>query len=244
MKTTCIGDLHGRQSWKYILQKEKNSDLFLFCGDYFDSFDIPPDVQMINFRELAQMAEKDDRIVLLLGNHDEHYILGDSGTSGYQHAAAPSIGHLLSTYKDLMKMAHAEDNILFTHAGVCETWLMNNDEHIQVDKPFTAKGIADVVNDLWTYKPLSFKYISGLGDYSGTGDSIGQTPIWIRPRSLMKDSQGMKQVGIVQVCGHTQMNEIDIKGKATGGKYYFIDTLGTSKQYLIIEDNIFTTGTV
>ena len=54
----------------------------------------------------------------------------------------------------------------------------------------------------------------------------------------MKDCQEIKH-RIIQVVGHTQQNQIDIKGKATGGRYYFIDTLGTSGEYLIWEDGNF-----
>ena len=47
-----------------------------------------------------------------------------------------------------------------------------------------------------------------------------------------------KKAGIIQIVGHTGQNSIDIKGKSTGGKYYFIDTLGTSGEYLEIIDGI------
>lgn len=60
----------------------------------------------------------------------------------------------------------------------------------------------------------------------------------------MRDSKNIKKSGIVQIVGHTNQNQIDIKGKATGGKYYFIDTLGTSGEYLIIEDGQFKVGKV
>lgn len=100
--------------------------------------------------------------------------------------------------------------------------------------------IADFVNNLWRYKPHSFIFD---GMYSNVGDDIGQTPIWIRPASLKRDSQNIKKYGIIQVVGHTPQRTIDIKGKATGGKYYFIDTMAVG-QYLIYEDGKFSLGTV
>ena len=36
--------------------------------------------------------------------------------------------------------------------------------------------------------------------------------------------------------GHTTQNKIDIKGQTTGGRYYYIDTLGTSGEYLVIQN--------
>ena len=44
---------------------------------------------------------------------------------------------------------------------------------------------------------------------------------------------------IIQVVGHTQVEVID-PGKATGGRYYFIDSMQTSKQYLVYEDKQIT----
>lgn len=240
MKIVAIGDVHGWDSWKTVLSQNPEAERIVFIGDYFDSFTLSAEVQINNFIELAKVAEKDKRIVLLIGNHDHHYFseIGNTGTSGYQSSAAHMIGHAISMYKDLLKMAHAEENVLFTHAGVGEMWLLKQDKDIKVDKPFTAKGIADVVNDLWKYKPKSFIF----DGWNGYGDDMGQTPIWIRPRSLMKDSQDMKKVGIIQVVGHTGQKQIDIEGKSTGGKYFFIDTMGTSREYLIIENGVFKTG--
>lgn len=133
-------------------------------------------------------------------------------------------------------MAHNEDNILFTHAGVGETFLSQSGEYSH--KEFTAENIATVVNDLWKHKPLIFCH----NGWDGSGDNTTQTPIWIRPRSLMKDSQNIKKAGIIQVVGHTGQRMIDIEGKSTGGKYFFIDTLGSSREYLIIENGQFKTG--
>ncbi len=37
MKTIVIGDIHGRTSWKDIIEKEQTWDKVIFIGDYFDS---------------------------------------------------------------------------------------------------------------------------------------------------------------------------------------------------------------
>jgi hypothetical protein len=46
----------------------------------------------------------------------------------------------------------------------------------------------------------------------------------------------------IQVVGHTAVEKIDIKGKSTGGRYYFIDTFDTSNQFLIYENEEFKIG--
>jgi hypothetical protein len=47
---------------------------------------------------------------------------------------------------------------------------------------------------------------------------------------------------LIQVVGHTSMFKIDKKGTSTGGRYWFIDTLDTSGEYLIYEDGKFSVG--
>ena len=39
-KLVAIGDVHGRNTWKQIVEQEQ-PDTVVFVGDYFDSFDIP-----------------------------------------------------------------------------------------------------------------------------------------------------------------------------------------------------------
>jgi hypothetical protein len=105
------------------------------------------------------------------------------------------------------------------------------------------ENMVDVINDYAKFKPQLFGFgiVGRKGYVDPYGDNIWQNPTWVRPRSLMKDS---KDLGYIQVVGHTTQNQIDIEGKSTGGKYYFIDTLETSGEYLIIEDGEVTAGKV
>jgi hypothetical protein len=49
----------------------------------------------------------------------------------------------------------------------------------------------------------------------------------------------------IQIVGHTEVNKLDLVGaqKTAGGRYYLIDCLGTSGEYLIIENGILKTNT-
>lgn len=74
------------------------------------------------------------------------------------------------------------------------------------------------------------------------GNNIQQSPVWVRPKSLMKDNKDSELKNTyIQIVGHTKQNTIDIKGKSTGGRYYFIDTL-PNNQYLIEKDGEFSIG--
>jgi hypothetical protein len=50
----------------------------------------------------------------------------------------------------------------------------------------------------------------------------------------------------IQIVGHTQMRRLDLTGsdKFTGGRYYFIDTMDSSGEYLVIQDNKLTVNSV
>lgn len=240
MKTIALGDTHGRGIWQYIVQKE-NPDKLIFIGDYWDSFDIPYLDQMYNFKQIVNYARTSGKeVILLTGNHDVHYqrwaLQSGEVYSGFQSLRAYEICQEFELNQDLFQMAYKMDNLLFSHAGISQTWLelmkIKNDENM-----------VDIINDYAKFKPNVFAFgaLRTRSYCDPYGDDIFQGPTWIRPRSLMKNSKGL---GYTQIVGHTTQKQIDIEGKSTGGKYYFIDTLGTSGEYLIIEDGKITTGKI
>lgn len=231
MKTVIIGDTHGRDTWKTITQMHPDIDVLVFLGDYFDSFTISPALQINNFKEIIALKETAKfKVILLIGNHDYHYLsdIGNTGTSGYQYYAAHEITSLVSANRSHLQMAYQFDNILCTHAGVGKVfldWAFDPNE-------WTIKNIGAHLNALFRVNPKAFEFCG----MDPTGDSIGQTPIWIRPRSLMKDAQEFNKE-MIQVVGHTQMKQIPSIA-STCGRYYFIDTLGTSGEYLVVTDGV------
>jgi predicted phosphodiesterase len=243
MKTVIIGDIHGRDAWKQIINQEQDADRFIFVGDYFDSFDIPGLIQCQNFQDIIEFKTTTDKeVILLIGNHDYHYFpeIGENGCSGYQTRMAPTIQHIVDTNRDHLQLAYQFDDFLVTHAGVSSEWL--NDTIVMWDVP----NLAMYLNDLFKYQPLKIGYRSykQIGDQvygtGGYGDETFQGPIWIRPKSLMKANYDTLRKQIIQVVGHTGQNQIDIEGKSTGGRYYFIDTI--PREYLIVEDGVVSSG--
>jgi hypothetical protein len=186
-------------------------------------------------------------VTLLIGNHDFHYtptagIFGDQ-YSGYQKKKAMEIGYELQKNMHLLQMAHAEklqyETVLFTHAGVTNTWikrtmgLTTTDEVSLVGIP-----IDEYINNVWQHKPNLFLF-NGIDPF---GDDVTQSPIWVRPDSLSNDALP----GYVQVVGHTSVKRIGVEPLAflDGGSGFFIDTLGHSGEYLILEDGKVSIGKV
>ncbi len=238
MKTVVLGDTHGRSNWKLAIYQEEPIDRLIFIGDYFDSYDIPGVEQIDNFKNIIKYKEDNPQVevVMLIGNHDHHYFpeIGYTGTSGYQHRIAPSITQVIDENRHHLQMAYGFDNYLFTHAGVSPVFM----DQVFGKDDWSKESVVVDLNELFRYKPKAFEF-NGFDAY---GDNSTQTPIWIRPRSLMssnkKHEKGLKK-DYIQVVGHTHMKRIDLKGsdQFTGGRYYFIDTMDTSGDYLIIEDN-------
>jgi hypothetical protein len=229
MKTVIIGDIHGRDCWKQIVIDEQ-PDRVIFIGDYFDSYDdytaaeqMSNFEQIINFKLIRESVQSE--VIILIGNHDYHYMRGiTEHYSGYQHGAAFAIQQLLYENRKHMQMAYGMNGFLFSHAGVSSDWLQNHGYDNE-------SNLIDWINDMWKYKPNAFAF-AGRDPY---GDSTISSPIWIRPKSLQKANRDTLRDQFIQVVGHTQQNQIDTKGKSTGGRYYYIDTLGTSGEYMILE---------
>jgi len=230
MKIIGIGDIHGLSIWKDIINKEQNVDKFVFIGDYLDSFDISSANQIFNFKEILEFKKQNPtKVELLIGNHDFHYYI-DSPTerySGFKTVTLTNSKQLLrdEIIRGNIKVCFNYQNLLFSHAGITNTWIKNNILNIQPNE-----NIFDYINDYLIYKPNVFLF-NGLDSY---GDDIIQSPMWVRPNSLNIDALE----NYIHIVGHTQQNSIKI-----GERSILIDTLPVG-EYLIYEDDVFTTGKV
>lgn len=235
MKIIALGDIHGRNSWQQIIQDNDDNDLIIIEGDYFDSRDkISAAEQMYNFKEIIAFKEANmDKVILLIGNHCEHYFPWvDSVYSGYQHKHALEIQQLLvdALDKGFLQMCYIHGKFLFSHAGVTKTWanyvLGRNDFKLE-----DGKLLEQLINDQFKNQPMLFHFSYGNRfSFDPSGDDIFQSPIWVRPKSLMKD----KLDNFIMIVGHTSMKKLDVTGIQYG--VIFTDCLGTSGEYLKIDD--------
>lgn len=228
MKTIVVGDTHGRKDWQKISQQ--SFDKFVFIGDYVDTHEsITPMEQVENLREIIMFKQKNlNKVVLLIGNHDYHYWPTIAERySGYQPQMRASFEYEFSEFGNLFQATYEQDDILFSHAGVTKEWCKNN----KIDSDGILKeGLTEQINELFEEQPRKF----GFYGYDPYGDNITQGPFWVRPRSLMKDAvEGYKQI-----IGHTTQNIIYPRNRNEyKDQFWFIDTLGTSGEYLVIEDD-------
>ena len=244
MKTIVLGDTHGRSTWKLAINQDK-PDRVIFVGDYFDSFDFSGVEQIANFKEIIKYKEDNPQVevVMLIGNHDHHYFpeVGYTGTSGYQSRIASSITQVVDENRHHLQMAYGFGEYLFTHAGVSPVFM----DQVFGENDWSKENVVVDLNELFKYKPRAFDF----NGFDAHGDNTTQTPIWIRPRSLMSSNKNYKKSlkkDYIQVVGHTQMRKLDLddSDKFTGGRYYFIDTMDTSGQYLVWQDNKITVNSI
>lgn len=221
----ALGDTHGRDNWKEITINESEADKIIFIGDYFDShYSVPAHTQLENFKDILEYKKNNmDKVVLLLGNHDFHYLKGaQEHYSGYQPYKFIDFNEILepAVKNSLVIACFTYENYVFTHAGVTKTWCEANDIDIS--------NLAESINNLLLTKPSAFRFTMG-DNYSNSGNDIDQSPIWVRIPSLMEDAIPNK----VYVVGHTTLKELTIVDNLIG-----IDTLGTTGEYLVIENGI------
>jgi len=227
-KLIVLGDTHGRDKWKEIVKQPFGKVVFL--GDYFDSFSIPFQEQWENFTDILQFQyENPGKVILLLGNHDYHYLWStNEHYSGYNPENRDQIAACLdSEIEDgNIQICYVYYDFIFSHAGITKTWYNENVK----DKV----NIRDDINDLFKTNRDAFKFTPS-NPLDNTGDSITQSPLWVRPRALLSDSIE----GFTQVVGHTHQESIEI-----GEDFIFMDTLEYGSEYLIINKGIPEVGKI
>lgn len=221
-KIIVLGDTHGRNKWEKILKKEHDATKVVFLGDFFDSFDVSFNTQVENFMNILSLKKSSpDKVVLLLGNHDFHYLpYVTEHYSGYQHENRNRIGALVDNAIEdgLIQVCYSYNEWVFTHAGITKTWLKNSGGDI--------KNIEKSINEMFLIHPNYFFFNEGI-NHSNCGDDITQSPLWVRPRSLNED----RIPKFKQVVGHTHQKHIE-----NYYDIYFIDTLEYGNEYLIINN--------
>jgi len=227
-KIVTIGDVHGRDHWKKIVAKEADADMFVFIGDYYDTPAISPEKVHINFREILEFKRANpDKVTLLIGNHDLHYMAcATQKCSGYnEKVALVARIHLEEALKNKeIQVCYRYENFFFSHAGITEHWLA------KTDFPVNGGLLVEYINDLFYKQPELFEYQKE--DTSGYGEHIAQSPMWVRPESLKKDVI----TGMSYVIGHTTFPNVFAVDIEYGQHIIFTDA-PKSGEYFVIENN-------
>ena len=240
-KILVFGDIHGRGFWKGPFAEYVNKvDKVVFLGDYLDFY---PDEwegvehtredDMDNFLQIIDLKrEYGDKVILLKGNHDEHYasITFDrlAGGTRKDNKNANTIRQIFKEFSDYFQLAYeetiSEKRFLFTHAGVTKSWY-------EKYKNLIGELNADNLNKL-DETDDGQRALCDISSYrSWFGDKTGSI-LWSDVRERMVDKSETID-GVFQVFGHTRLNEKPI----ITDSWACVDC---SKPFIIYENGLLT----
>lgn len=136
--TIVIPDVHGRTFWKTVFERYHQEEFpnipIIFLGDYVDPYSfegVDKEFAIENFKEIIDVAKKDKRVHLLIGNHDMHYWYDAPYKCRVDKKNYNIIKDIFLQNFTLFNIAYEEmiddEKFLYTHAGVTRYWL----EHLK-----------------------------------------------------------------------------------------------------------------
>lgn len=237
MKTLVLGDIHARDCWIDILEKE-SPDKVIFMGDYVSTHDkVSEEHQCKVLDDILNFKENNpDKVVLLRGNHDtQHLGYVWAQCSGYFPKVFEHMVRIEKRFLDLTQWVYIQDGLIFSHAGISKDFW----DYLGIGEP-TEENILKI-NNLEPSKLFGFTPNHFSDCY---GDSVTQPLTWIRPEALLVSHLD----GWGYVVGHTRMPhklgdvivtiDDDVKKRLgiTMTELWFVDAL--PEHYMVIEDGV------
>lgn len=217
----AIGDVHGLDYWKAAVEEHPEHKI-VFLGDYLDPYEyIPRKALLQNLFEIMLLKkERPDDVVLLLGNHDLHYLWDEMPPcSRYDWQIAEAASSLFREYIDLFQNAYQEERTIFTHAGISQVWF---DEDFHGD---TTRSVADQLN-YPSEEQLSA--LCRVGERRGGRRGAIGGIFWADIAELADPLHGY-----TQVVGHNRVKEVTEREGEYQNKIVFCDCLREGKTFVV-----------
>ena len=196
-KILICPDVHGRKFWHKAIEMIDEVDQVVFLGDYLD----PYSHEGITFEDsltelegiLAFKEDYPDKVVLLVGNHDMHYIKTEfMDCSRLNVWRRVEVHNLFMNHIDKFQLIHEIDNYLFSHAGVYLEWIKKYE--ITLEELFDFKKF---LGGRWnTLEDVSYT----RGGWCKVGSCV-----WADIRESVENE--LPVMFKKQIVGHTQMQE-------------------------------------
>jgi len=206
MRTLIISDLHHHTENADHWLATQPHDRVVFLGDYFDDFGDDVSDARRTAMWLRDRIEKTDD-VFLIGNHDISYMFPNAPElycPGFTPAKARGIAEILRPeHWRRLRLAHAEQGWLISHAGFHPMWL----------KEPTVEAFLNLCD-------LAMKRANrgGTDPFLGAGADRGGSqpiggPLWMDWNTLIPIA------GIHQIVGHTPGGQVREKIKRDSKNY-------------------------
>lgn len=189
-----VPDVHGRIFWKESVRRELDTiDKVIFLGDYLDPYPeegITPKESIDILKEIIELKKNNpDKVVLLIGNHDYHYMnYMISPCSRFDRRNSHEIEEIFKENLDLFQLLYREDKYLFSHAGVIKEWM---------EKYCGCQDIEELLKD--EHKAYSSLWVVPMirGGWEWFGSCL-----WNDVRDFSNEIPGT-----FQIFGHTQLRD-------------------------------------
>jgi len=196
-----IPDVHGRDFWREAVRLRPDAE-FLFLGDYIDPYPhegISRDKAFAGLLDIIAFKDANpEKVTLLMGNHDLHYLYPNLMGSRYDYVNAGRNASLFREKRSLFSLAHETTaggkRFLFSHAGVGRGWITRYLPTLD-GKDLNAEllnGMAEL--------PAFVRALGDVSFYRGGGDPFGSM-VWADVNEHMDEGNRFPEV--VQVFGHT-----------------------------------------
>ncbi|OEJ16114.1 phosphoesterase [Brachyspira hampsonii] len=230
MRFAVIGDLHGKNCWKKLIEgRFDNFDKIIFMGDYSDdSWVTFTDEEIVNnLKDVIEFKKNhNDKIVLLIGNHDFQYIVGYPTASRYRKSYAEEMHEIFNNNSDIFSPIHIENNYIFTHAGITNGWI----EYIR--HKYDIKDInIDNVYDIVSLVYKNDKNDCNIASFRRGGGSEFAGILWADTGDLYDDAW----TGYNQVVGHNRVKAGSVI-KKDNYAVYMSDHFDTEQDKLLVLD--------
>ena len=208
-----VPDVHGRDFWKETVKGHPEA-FIIFLGDYLDPYPsegFSMDDALRGLNEIIALKKSNpDRVVLLWGNHDLHYLYPEIMGTRYDLDRGPEIAKILYRNQDLFQICVEGDaggkRFLFSHAGICCGWLETYFPDIDC-----GDITPDKINALVLREDFE-KAFAAVSLFRG-GDELVGSPVWADVCEHLVELNRLPG-NVVQVFGHTKMTEpLNIDGK-------------------------------
>lgn len=228
LRLLAIGDLHGKTCWQSI--EFEHYDRIIFLGDYVDS-GVHSDQEILdNFKAVIALKKSmPDKVFLILGNHDIHYLhFPKYSCSGFRPEMQSSLTEIFSENHFLFQVAYQINKYLFSHAGISQPWYLKLLSYLEsvpnMERPVDWDSLSDLFNAL--EKTHNRDILHQVGIKRGGAHEYGgmtwadKDELWDHPLE-----------GYHQIVGHTPVSLIETISYNEQTSITFVDVLRTQEAY-------------
>ena len=206
-----IPDVHGRRFWKEATDKYPHLPV-IFLGDYLDPYareNISSKEALANFKEILAFKQANkDRVTLLIGNHEIHYLDNTLRFSRKDTLHADYIHLLLLEHLPYFSIATQAKiggkTFLFTHAGLTEKWWRRHFPNTPTDIQSICSALNGKMKNEKSIEAFIDDALMDIGKERG-GKADAGSCVWADLNEHSKQPWFLN--GIYQVFGHTQLKK-------------------------------------